>query len=158
MRESQWYCSDGRLAFGELGIDRPCDLDVHVSFFEITAANTSRGGNGRPNTQRSSASRFNIVSARDELYFAGAEHVVDMDAELGALLASLGDSQLLGWRSQNRQLGRCIGAELHFCVGAGSFNIVRDCDAGLEFVAGSGQHRHTRRYYKRSTNERVAVG
>src|SRR4030095_6658289 len=158
VRESQRHSRDSGLALGELGIDRPCNLNVHVSFFEIAAANIGRVGDSRTNTQRSVAPRLNTISARDELYFAGAEHVVDMEAELRALLAPFCDSQFLGWRSQDRQLRRCIGAQLHLRIGTGPFDIVRDGHASLEFVAGSGQHRHAWRYDKRSTDERVAVG
>src|SRR5206468_11795185 len=102
MRESQRHSRNSGFALGKLGIDRPRNLNVHVSFFEITATNIGCVGNGRANTQRSTASRLNTVSARDELYFAGAEHVVDTEAELRALLASFCDSQFLGWRSQDR--------------------------------------------------------
>src|SRR5947199_419308 len=138
MRESQRHGRDSGLSLGELGIDRPRNLDIHVSFFEIAAANIGRVGNGWTNTQRSAATRLDPISARDELYFAGAEHVVDMEAELRALLVSFCDSQFLGWCSQDRQLRRCLGAELHLRIGAGPFDIVSDGHASLEFIAGSG--------------------
>src|SRR5689334_10507605 len=101
MRESQRHGCDSGFAFGELGIDRPCNLKVRVSFFEVTAANIGRIGNGRANTQRSAAARLDSISARDELDLARAEHVVDTEAQLHALLVSFGDSQFLRWRSQN---------------------------------------------------------
>ena len=50
MRESQRQSRNSGLALGKLGIDRPRNLNVHVSFFEITAANIGRVGNGRANT------------------------------------------------------------------------------------------------------------
>src|SRR4029453_4565730 len=138
VRESQRHSRDSGVALGELGIDRPCNLNVHVSFFEIAAANIGLVGDGPTNTQRRAAPRLNTISARDELYFARAEHVVDMEAELRALFAPFWDSQFLGWRSQHRKLGGCIGAQFPLCIGAGPFDIVSDGHAGLEFVAGSG--------------------
>src|SRR5207302_4245332 len=53
MRESQRHSRHSSLALGELGIDRPCNLNVRVSFFEIAAANIGRVGNWRADTQRS---------------------------------------------------------------------------------------------------------
>ena len=95
MRESQRHGRDSGLAFGELGIDRPCNLYVRVSFFEIAAANIGRVGNGRPNTQRSAAARLDPISARDELDFGGAQLVVHMESKLRALFAAFGDPQFL---------------------------------------------------------------
>src|SRR5436309_14392559 len=95
MRESQRHGRDSGLAFGELGIDRPCNLYLRVSFFEIAAANIGRVGNGRPNTQCSAAARLDPISARDELDFGGAQLVIDTEAKLRATLAAFGDSQFL---------------------------------------------------------------
>src|SRR5438093_11330940 len=95
MRESQRHGRDSGLAFGELGIDRPCNLYVRVSFFEIAPANIGRVGNGRPNSQRSAAARLDTISARDELDFGGAQLVVHMESQLRALFAAYGEPQLL---------------------------------------------------------------
>src|SRR5206468_9896634 len=95
MRESQRHGRDSGLAFGELGIDCPCDLNVCMSFFEITAANIGRVGNSRTNDQRSAAARLDPISARDELDFGGAQLVVDTEAKLRALFAAFGDPQFL---------------------------------------------------------------
>src|ERR1700746_3432014 len=104
MREPQRHGRDRGFAFGELGIDRPRNLSVHMSLFEITTVNISRVRNGRANTQRCSAAGLDSVSAGHESNLARAEHVIHTEAKLRTLLAPFGDSQLLRWRSQDRQL------------------------------------------------------
>src|SRR5262249_38651824 len=106
VRESQRYGRNSGLTFGELGIDCACNLNVHVPFFEITAANIGRVGNRRTNTQRSAAPRFDPISTRDELDFAGAEHTDDTEAKLHTLFASFADPQLLPRLAEDCQLRR----------------------------------------------------
>src|SRR5947208_16829073 len=107
MRESQRHGRDSGLAFGELGIDRPCNLYVRVSFFEIAAANIGRVGNGRPNTQRSAAARLDPISARDELDFGGAQLVVHMESKLRVVSAALGDAPFVARLRLDLQLRSC---------------------------------------------------
>src|SRR5262245_56636829 len=104
MRESQRHGRDSGLAFGELGIDRPCNLNVHVSFFEMPTTNIGRVRNSRTNTQRSSAACLDPISSRDELDFGGAQLVVDAEAKLRALFAAFGDPQFYPRLGQDRQL------------------------------------------------------
>src|SRR5439155_22159570 len=157
LRETKRDCRDRGLALGKVGIDLTCNLNISASFFEIPAANVGRIGNGRAHAERSAPPGFDSITAGHKFDFAGAEHVVDTETQLHALLAPFSDSQFLCRRSQDRQLRGRLGVELDFRVCAGTFYIIRDRHAGLKFVTRSSQHRHAWRNDKRSANERVAV-
>src|SRR4029077_6495977 len=101
VRETQRDRCDRSFAFGEFGIDRACNLNIRVAFLEIAAANIGHIGNRWTNAQRSAPARFDSISTGYKPNFAGAEHVVDMEAQLHALFAAFGDSQFLCRRSQD---------------------------------------------------------
>jgi hypothetical protein len=80
VRETKRECRDPRFAFGELGIDLTCNLNIRVSFLEIAAANIGRIGNGWTNAERSAPARFDSISAGHKFDFTRAEHIVDVEA------------------------------------------------------------------------------
>ena len=156
--ETQRDRCDRGFASGKLGIDFTRNLNIRVAFLEIAAAHIGRIGNRWTDAQCSAPARFDSISAGHKFDFARAEHVVDMEAQLHALLAPFGNSQFLGRRAQDRQLRGRLGAQHDLRVCAGTFNVVRHRHTGLKLVARSGQHRHAWRNDERSANERVAVG
>ena len=156
--ETQRDRCDRGFAFGKLGIDFTRNLNIRVAFLEIAAAHIGRIGDRRTDAQCSAPARFDSISAGHKFDFARAEHVVNMKAQLHALLAPFGNSQFLGRRAQDRQLRGRLGAQYDLRLCAGAFNVIRDRDPSLKFVARGSQHGHAWRNDKRSANERIAVG